>query len=175
MALFQYRAYSESGKVIRGIIDADSFDAAKDRLRTMQLPVIDVKPLHRTTENLKLSSEALLAFTRDLSQLLQAGLPLYESLVTIEEKFRGRKDHRVFLELCDQLKNGASLSKALQRFPLVFDAVSFFSFDSVVRSKREAAQDLNFCCSLPHLSRNFLSGTHIRTSFICCSNDGRTI
>ncbi len=123
MALFQYRAYSESGKVIRGIIDADSFDAAKDRLRGMQLPVIDVKPLHRRTENLKLSSEVLLAFTRDLSRLLQAGLPLYESLVTIEEKFRGRKDHRVFLELCDQLKNGASLSKAIKCFPLVFDAV----------------------------------------------------
>ncbi len=59
MALFQYRAYSESGKVIRRIIDADSFDAAKDRLRTMQLPVIDVKPLHRTTENLKLSSGSI--------------------------------------------------------------------------------------------------------------------
>lgn len=123
MALFQYRAYAETGKLFHGVIDADSLEGAKDKLRIRDIAVVDVKLLQKKGKDLSLRGEQLLGFTRELSQLLQAGLPLYESLLTIEEKSRGRKEHPLFLDLCDQLKEGTSLSKALRRFPRVFDTV----------------------------------------------------
>ena len=65
----------------------------------------------------------LIAFTRDLAQLLQAGLPLYESLVTIEEKHRGARYHAIFLGLCDKVRHGMQLSKALGEYKASFDPI----------------------------------------------------
>lgn len=123
MPLFRYHAVSPNGKAIKGVIDADSLVVAKERLRKQQVMVTTVVPLQNKQNQLKLSPDALLAFTRELAQLLRAGLPLYESLVTIEEKHRRNKAHPLFLDLCDHLKEGASLSAALKRYPQTFDRI----------------------------------------------------
>lgn len=56
-----------------------------------------------------------------LSQLLNAGVPLYESLIALEEQYRGEVCHRVILSLCEQIKAGQSLSQAMAIFPESFD------------------------------------------------------
>jgi general secretion pathway protein F/type IV pilus assembly protein PilC len=70
-----------------------------------------------------LGSETVIHFTRDLSGLLRSGLPLYESLLTIEEKYRSHKHHFLFLDLCDQIKQGKSLSQALAVYPNSFNSI----------------------------------------------------
>ncbi len=121
MALFRYKAFSANGKKITGVIDADSFVLAKERLIKQQIMLIDLA-LHEKKE-IVLDKPLLLTFTRELAQLLQAGLPLYESLVTIEEKYRTHKRHPLFLDLCDRLKSGASFSSTLARYPKSFDGI----------------------------------------------------
>ena len=56
-----------------------------------------------------------------LAQLLNAGIPLYESLQALEEQYRGESCHRVILSLCEQIKAGQSLSQAMSNFPDSFD------------------------------------------------------
>lgn len=104
-----------------GVIDADSFALAKERIQRQQMLLIDLA--EQGEKEVVLGRELLLAFTRELAQLLQAGLPLYESLLTIEEKYRGHKCHALFLDLCDRLKSGGSLSSSLVRYPKSFDAI----------------------------------------------------
>jgi general secretion pathway protein F len=125
MPLFRYSAVSSEGKPIKGVIDADSLTVAKDRLRKRQILVTTVVPLPNKQDQLSLSQNLLLSFTRELAQLLKAGLPLYESLLTIEEKYRRNKVHPLFLDLCDHLKEGACLSSALKRYPTTFDRIYF--------------------------------------------------
>lgn len=120
MPLFRYQAFT-SGKKISGVIDADSYGLAKEKLLKDQLLLIELAP-HEKKE-IVLPRALLLAFTRELAQLLEAGLPLYESLLTTEEKYRKHKCHPIFLDLCDRLKSGASLSSSLARYPKSFDAV----------------------------------------------------
>ncbi|MFN4173638.1 MAG: type II secretion system F family protein, partial [Parachlamydiaceae bacterium] len=48
-------------------------------------------------------------------------IPLYESLVALEEQMRQSKAHRVILSLSEQVKGGSSLSQAMQTFPASFD------------------------------------------------------
>jgi general secretion pathway protein F/type IV pilus assembly protein PilC len=123
MPLYRYNAISPNGKAIKGVIDADSLLVAKDRLRKQQILVTTVIPLQTKRDQLSLSPNLLLAFTRELAQLLKAGLPLYESLMTIEEKYRRHKAHSLLLDLCDHLKEGSALSSALKRYPATFDRI----------------------------------------------------
>jgi general secretion pathway protein F len=123
MPLFSYQAVSIQGKTLKGVIDADSLLVAKDKLRKQQLLITSVTPLKTKQDQLALPPPLLLAFTRDLAQLLKAGLPLYESLLTIEEKHRRHKAHPLFLDLCDSLKEGAAFSSVLKRYPSTFDRI----------------------------------------------------
>lgn len=123
MPLFRYSAVGTSGKTLKGVIDADSLPVAKERLRKQQIMITSVVPVQNKQDQLTLPPSLLLAFTRELAQLLKAGLPLYESLTTIEEKHRRHKAHSLFLDLCDHLKEGSSLSVALKRYPATFDRI----------------------------------------------------
>ncbi len=121
MPLFRYEAFNESGKRIIGVIDADSLLLAKERLLKQQVMLIDLAMQEK--KEISLDRSLLLSFTRELAQLLEAGLPLYESLLTIEEKYRHHKCHALFLDLCDRLKCGASLSSSLARYPKSFNEI----------------------------------------------------
>jgi general secretion pathway protein F/type IV pilus assembly protein PilC len=123
MALYRYTAVGPEGKTIKGVIDADSLPIAKDRLRKQQILVTTVFPIVSKENQLVLPPTLLLSFTREIAQLLKAGLPLYESLLTIEEKYRRHKVHPLFLDLCDHLKAGSSLSIALKRYPATFNQI----------------------------------------------------
>jgi len=70
-------------------------------------------------ENLK--GNSLLDFTVQLSQLVNAGIPLYESLLALEEQYRGEAFHRIILSLCEQIKAGTPMSQAMAGFPSSFN------------------------------------------------------
>ena len=123
MALFRYTAYAEAGKKIAGVIDADSYEMAKERLQKQKLLLLRLQSLKEGEKKLLLPSKIALAFTQEMAQLLAAGLPIYESLLTIEEKYRRNKSHSVFLDFCDQLKQGSLLSSALKKYPESFDRI----------------------------------------------------
>ena len=84
---------------------------------------VKIFSLSEKTKQSRLSDQLLVSFTRDLAQLLRAGLPLYESLVAIEEKYKTHKAHALFLDLCDKVKSGKHLSQALANYPKVFDQI----------------------------------------------------
>lgn len=123
MPLFRYKALSASGRRIAGVIDADSLELAKERLRQDKILVTGLDLLKDGRREHVFDGGMLLAFTRELSQLLTAGLPLYESLLTIEEKYRRHRSHSLLLDLCDRLKMGLSLSQALKIYPKTFDSI----------------------------------------------------
>ncbi len=120
MPLFEYSALSKNGKRTIGIIDADTLSSAKIKLRDLRIIVTDISLTKKRTKNL-INKQTLINFTRELMQLLTSGLPLYESLLTVEEKYKSHKGHTVFLDLCDKVKGGVKFSKALGFHPLVFD------------------------------------------------------
>lgn len=123
MPLFEYKAITAEGKKTKGVIDADSLPFAKEKLQREALTLLHLRARGEKAEALHLPEALLLSFTRELYQLLQAGLPLYESLVTIEEKYRKNKAHPFFLDACDSLRGGQSLSTILRRYPKTFDGI----------------------------------------------------
>lgn len=122
MPLYQYQAVSERGKKFSATIDADNLQDAKIKLVKRQVAVLRIDPLtEKQMGKDRLSKAETLYLTREMQRLLQAGLPLFETLSALEEKYRHQKPHRILLNLTDLVKSGLSFSAALARHPYTFD------------------------------------------------------
>lgn len=121
MPLFRYEALSEKGKKITGMIDAEHLQEAKIKLVRRQIAALRIQPLSQKQMQVVLSRSELLNLTREMARLLQAGLPLFETLSALEEKYQQQKQHPLFLDLCDQVRSGHPFSKALAAHPKTFD------------------------------------------------------
>lgn len=120
MPLFTYQALDSKGKKFQGSIDASSQEEAKQKLRAQGILVVSL-----SIGNLKnkkgVSKSDLVTFTLQLAQLISSGIPIYDSLVLLEEQSRKEKIHPILLTLCEEIKGGQSLSKSLESFPEIFD------------------------------------------------------
>lgn len=114
--IYQYKAFTRQGKPAKGTIEAINAKEAKDKLRDMQLIVSSLEPQNKGKKRLRLSKDDLRIFTSQLAQLLAAQIPLYESLLALEEQARQEPYHPVILGLTDRIKRGSSLSQAMQDF-----------------------------------------------------------
>ena len=122
MPLFHYLAFNETGEKMSGIIDAHDLNQAKEKLRDRSIIVTKIAFI-KNPGSVCLDAQGVIHFTKEMAFLLRAGVPLYESLVTIEEKNRSRRCHALFLNLCDQIKQGKSLSYALSLYPASFNSI----------------------------------------------------
>lgn len=130
MPIYEYKGINDCGKKTKGVVDADSLARAKEKLKELRTIPLSLSQVNAQSKHVQLAPPLLLSFTRELAQLLKAGLPLYECLLTIEEKYRKTKEHPLFLSLCDAVKNGRSLSFALKSYPKTFDPI----YQSMVQS-----------------------------------------
>lgn len=121
MPLYHYQAFDRSGKKKSGFIEAHGEREAKAILREQGVMVSKLSTKTQTSSKHILKGDNLLAFTMQLSQLINAGVPLYESLVALEEQYRNESYHRIILSLCDQIKAGMKLSDAMTVYPDSFN------------------------------------------------------
>ena len=95
MPFYEYKAVSEKGKKYKAAIDAESLQDAKLKLIRRQVAVLEIAALKNQELKERLAKIEILNLTREIARLLQAGLPLYEALAGLEEKYRGQKPHRL--------------------------------------------------------------------------------
>lgn len=121
MPLYRYQALSEGGKKITALLDADTLQEAKQKLIRRQVLVIRIDLLTEKEARKPLPRGEVLSLTRELARLLSAGLPLFEALAALEEKYRGHGPHKILLDLCEKVKTGTAFSKALSAHSSTFD------------------------------------------------------
>ncbi|OGN56666.1 MAG: hypothetical protein A3D96_05985 [Chlamydiae bacterium RIFCSPHIGHO2_12_FULL_44_59] len=130
MPLFEYIAIGKKGKKVRSAIDADNLQDAKLKLIRRQIAVLGISSIGEKPLKDLLKKQELLNLTRELSRLLHAGLPLFEALSILEEKYRGQRPHRILLNLADRVRSGYTFSQGLAQHPHTFDLL----FISMVRN-----------------------------------------
>lgn len=121
MPMYSYQAVEVNGKKRNGFIEAHSERDAKGILREQGVMVSRIAEKTKVSSKQNLSGQTLMTFTIQLSQLVGAGVPLYESLAALEEQYRGDNIHQIVLSLCEQIKAGSSLSEAMSHYPDSFD------------------------------------------------------
>lgn len=120
MPIFEYKAYNIYGKVYHSHLESTSLPHAKSKLSELNIPFVYIREKKLYAKK-KVKKETLLQFTEQLAQLLEAGLPLYESLGLLKEQFQGDPFFNILDQLVDSLKAGISFSKALKKFPDIFN------------------------------------------------------
>ena len=160
MPLYRYQAIGEKGKKVSGTVDADSLQDAKLKLIRRQIALIRLELLQEKDIGVKLKKKELLALTREMTRLLQAGIPLFETLSALEEKYRGQKMHTLLLDLCDQVRGGRSFSDALMRHKKVFDILftAMVSNAEKTGTLAQALEDISLLLSRQiHMQKQLLS------------------
>ena len=134
MPLFRYQAVIASGRKTSGVIEADSLISAKDRLRQQNMVITEVSAYIETKKKKSIPFSELSDMTRMLSQLLSAGIPLYDGLIIVEEKYSKASYHPILVDLCDRVKKGDNLSTSLSYYEEIFDPI----YISMVRAGEES-------------------------------------
>ncbi len=127
MSLFNYRAKDEQGLVKKGVVEAVSVVAASEILHEHGLTVLELLPerpgfeLEKYLPFLKRASrKELVVFSRQLSTLINAKVPIIQALGILADQLTNRTLKDVINHLIEDVEGGKSLSEAVSRFPHVF-------------------------------------------------------
>lgn len=125
MALYEYKALGKGKNRWRGFLDADSLENAKEKLHARSIFFLSVKKYHSHRKGQAIFGGKLFVihFTRELAELLRSGLPLYETLVTLQEKYQKKKEAAIILDFCDHVKEGKYLSDGMKKYESLFDPI----------------------------------------------------
>src|SRR5687767_15789344 len=135
MPTYQFEAMDATGAEIKDVIDAPSEDEAQATIRQMGYFVtkIAVKKgaAGKTTSASGrkkrgmafggVSSKRLSLFTKQLSILQDAGLPILRSLRILESQQKPGRLKNALMDVGDEIEGGATLSEAMGKSPKVFN------------------------------------------------------
>ncbi len=128
MPLFKFVAKDEEGSTITDTIEAKDELVALDMLRVKNLIIISINEEKEQekaraaakAKTGKVKAEELVIFSRQMATMVNAGIPLVQSLDILSEQM----DSQVFRNIVGQVRSdveaGASLSAALEKHPRVF-------------------------------------------------------
>lgn len=136
MPVYEFTALTSSGKKLKGIVDADSLTAARQKIRSQgQYPV----ELKETSAKTAATPTSLLSkrfhlgqaikqqevhiATRQLATLLGAGIPLVPALSGLIEQTGNRSFKTVLAQIKDAVNEGNSLTSALGNHPRLFSKI----------------------------------------------------
>lgn len=120
MKEFCYQVINKEGRKLRGSISAQNIKEARDLLRLQGFFLLKIRNSHAFFSK-KSSKNFLLTFSLQLKQLLQAGIPVYESLLTMKEHAEDKDEITLILGIKEKIRKGETFSSAIGSYPNFFD------------------------------------------------------
>ena len=135
MPVFTYEALDSQGQEVRGEVEAVSSEEAIVKIRNksyfptnvkekaakrLRAAAVGVKK-KRTLAFGKVKAKQLCTFTRQLSTLQDAGLPIVRSLKILEEQQKPGVLKNQLVDVAEDVEGGSTLSEALAKHPKTFD------------------------------------------------------
>jgi type IV pilus assembly protein PilC len=124
-----YRAVTQDGKTIRGLIEARDVKEAANYLRKHQLIPVKIMPeankgmakyfpfLKRTNSN------DLVFFTRQLSSMIASGLTLIQALTILRNQIQKPAMSEVIEGIISDVEDGKTFSSSLSKYPHTFSPI----------------------------------------------------
>lgn len=135
MPAYSFEALDAQGQTRRGVLEADTARTARSQLRAQDLVPLKVEPVQRTSSGLNtviweskvFGTTALAVWTRQLSGLVNAGLPLERALAALSDEAETPRQRDLVSALRTEVNAGAPFAKALSQhsreFSPIFTAV----------------------------------------------------
>ncbi|VTT28513.1 General secretion pathway protein F [Klebsiella pneumoniae] len=119
---FRYQAVNRQGQRVRGELEADTAQLARQRLREQQLQPLQLRvqraglSLQRST----LSAGERVLLIRQLATLVAAALPLEQALLALENQTTRPAGRAMLHTLRQKVLEGATLAYAVALYPAIF-------------------------------------------------------
>jgi len=129
MLTFDYVARDPaSGQRVKATVEADSEQSAAKLIRSQGLVPTDISVSKKGTVNVlgrlqRVRSKDRVLFSRQLSTLLNAGLPLVQSLRNVNNQTESKPLKVIISQVIGDVESGSTLAKAMGRYPDVFNQV----------------------------------------------------
>ena len=131
MGAFEYVALDGAGKEKKGVLEGDTARQVRQLLRERSLLPLNVAEVaekesrRQRTFSIRrgLSAVELALLTRQLATLVQAGLPLEESLLAIGEQIEKPRTQSIVIGVRGRVMEGHTLADGLADFPQAFPEI----------------------------------------------------
>jgi type IV pilus assembly protein PilC len=124
---FTYTAISNGGKSVKGLIEANDRETAITSLKKQQLKPLVVNQSHDLNisflTNKKVKTKDVSIFTRQLSTMITAGVPLNRAFYTLQEQAENKYFKKVIGDMAKLIEGGMSIGDALHHYPNIFDDI----------------------------------------------------
>ena len=119
---FAYKAKESNGKVAEGVVEAPDQKSAIARLREKKLSVMEIKPasVKKPFFKPKVQNNDVVIFSRQLSTLVSAGVPIVQGLNILEEQAENPAFKAVVSALRTDIEAGLSIADAMRKHPSAF-------------------------------------------------------
>lgn len=131
MSVFEYVALDEKGRERKGFVDAAGASVARQQLREEGIYPVSISPAReKKIVSLssvlevgflrKVSAKEASIFTRQLSTLISAGIPLVPSFSVLLAQTKNPALQKILAQIRADLNEGKSLTTGMENFPSVF-------------------------------------------------------
>lgn len=131
MAAFEYKALDERGRHKKGVLEGDNARQVRQRLKEQGLvPVEVVETRARAAKSQSsglgfsprgISTPDLALLTRQLSTLVQSGMPLEECLRAVSEQSEKPRIRNMLASVRSKVTEGYTLADSMADYPHIFD------------------------------------------------------
>ena len=128
MPNYKYKARDKFSKSFSGIMSAENENAVAVKLNQLgYIPILisenqEVSQMTKIFEPvIQVKFSDLIMFTRQLATLQKAGLPILLSLSALRQQTQNKIFKEVIAQINRDIESGLSLSKALEKYPRIFN------------------------------------------------------
>ena len=120
--VFEYEGKDKNGKLVRGEMRAGGEAMVSASLRRQGILTTKVKK-RRMSGGRSIKQKDIAIFTRQLSTMMRAGVPLIQSFDIVARGSPNPRLTRLLTDIRSDVETGTSLSSAFRKHPLYFDAL----------------------------------------------------
>jgi type IV pilus assembly protein PilC len=120
--VFEWEGKDKNGKIVRGEMRAGGESVVSASLRRQGIMITRVKK-RRTSGGRAIKQKDIAVFTRQLSTMMRAGVPLIQAFDIVARGSTNPKMTKLLTDIRSDVETGTSLSSAFRKHPLYFDSL----------------------------------------------------
>ncbi|MCM8787268.1 MAG: type II secretion system F family protein [Candidatus Omnitrophica bacterium] len=126
MALFLYVVKNREGKIIKGVLEAETQEKLIEHFHKEGCIIISItqtKAKAKLKTKGKIKQDELVVFSRQFTTLIESGIPIVDCLLILKQQIQNSYFKNVMDVILKDVKEGSSLSSALSKHPKVFPEI----------------------------------------------------